>query len=87
MLQFMLGSSYRYLWRVWVQDSYIVTESMNWVQHRFEGATPAARHKHTCATLGTQIFVFGGMEAPPVGFNDIYILDTQPSDDKQQGKD
>jgi len=55
---------------------------MNWVQHRFEGAVPAARHKHTCATLGTQIFVFGGMEAPPLGFNDIYILDTQPSDEK-----
>lgn len=56
------------------------TESMNWVQHRFEGNAPTSRHKHTCSTLGAQIFIFGGMEAPPVGFSDLYILDTQPED-------
>lgn len=56
------------------------TESMNWVQHRFEGNAPSARHKHTCSTLGAQIFIFGGMEAPPVGFSDLYILDTQPEE-------
>lgn len=56
------------------------TESMNWVQHRFEGNAPTSRHKHTCSTMGSQIFIFGGMEAPPVGFSDLYILDTQPED-------
>jgi hypothetical protein len=55
-------------------------ESMNWVQHRFEGNAPTSRHKHTCSTLGAQIFIFGGMEAPPVGFSDLYILDTQPEE-------
>lgn len=53
---------------------------MNWVQHRFEGNAPSARHKHTCSTLSTQIFIFGGMEAPPVGFSDLYMLDTLPED-------
>lgn len=56
------------------------TESMNWVQHRFEGNAPTSRHKHTCSTIGAQIFIFGGMEAPPVGFSDLYILDTQPEE-------
>jgi hypothetical protein len=63
---------------------------MNWVQHRFEGNAPSARHKHTCSTLGVQIFIFGGMEAPPVGFSDLYILDTQPEEKtigmKREGK-
>lgn len=56
------------------------TESMNWVQHRFEGNAPTSRHKHTCSTMGAQIFIFGGMEAPPVGFSDLFILDTQPEE-------
>lgn len=61
------------------------TESMNWVQHRFEGNAPSSRHKHTCSTLGAQVFIFGGMEAPPVGFSDLYVLDTQPEDKNELG--
>ena len=64
---------------------WVFLESMNWVQHRFEGNAPTSRHKHTCSTLGAQIFIFGGMEAPPVGFSDLYVLDTQP-EDKSVGK-
>eukprot|EP01112_Ceratiomyxa_fruticulosa_P007534 TRINITY_DN195_c1_g1_i1.p1 TRINITY_DN195_c1_g1~~TRINITY_DN195_c1_g1_i1.p1 ORF type:complete len:897 (+),score=204.07 TRINITY_DN195_c1_g1_i1:314-3004(+) len=60
------------------------TESMNWVQHKFENSgpnsvvCPSPRHKHTMSIHGCQIFVFGGMEAPPTGFNDVYMLETQP---------
>jgi hypothetical protein len=61
------------------------SESMNWVQHRFEGNAPTSRHKHTCSTLGAQVFIFGGMEAPPVGFSDLYILDTQPEEKSTSG--
>lgn len=68
-----------------VSSLFALSESMNWVQHRFEGNAPSARHKHTCSTLLAQIFIFGGMEAPPVGFSDLYILDTQPEEKPVNG--
>eukprot|EP01116_Phalansterium_solitarium_P003899 TRINITY_DN14736_c0_g1_i1.p1 TRINITY_DN14736_c0_g1~~TRINITY_DN14736_c0_g1_i1.p1 ORF type:complete len:616 (+),score=156.43 TRINITY_DN14736_c0_g1_i1:213-2060(+) len=59
-------------------DVYVLeTESQRWVQLPPAGQhVPSPRHKHTASMLGpTQMVIFAGMEAPPNGFNDIYVLD------------
>eukprot|EP01113_Clastostelium_recurvatum_P027081 TRINITY_DN3261_c0_g1_i1.p1 TRINITY_DN3261_c0_g1~~TRINITY_DN3261_c0_g1_i1.p1 ORF type:complete len:845 (-),score=249.62 TRINITY_DN3261_c0_g1_i1:56-2590(-) len=70
--------------RCYSQMYVLHTESMNWVKHKDPGPghpVPAPRHKHTVSIIGTQMFLFGGMEAPPVGFNDVFMLETQPGSD------
>ena len=43
------------------------------------GKLPAPRHKHSACLIGNQVWFFGGMDAPPNGFNDFYVLTLSPS--------
>ncbi len=51
-----------------------ITIKLN-VQSRARGQMPSHRYRHTAVTLGTSMFVFGGIDCFQKRFNDLYMLD------------
>ncbi|KAM4706742.1 uncharacterized protein O3C94_000288 [Discoglossus pictus] len=52
------------------------TVSENWVPVKTSGAIPDARAGHVFATVGQQIYMFGGCSTDHIYYNDVHILDT-----------
>ncbi len=49
------------------------TTTMKWYQIA-QTAPPLPRHKHGACINGNQVFTFGGLQEPPCGFGDLYVL-------------
>jgi hypothetical protein len=55
--------------------------AMAWYQPRSQNFAPQARHKHSACVLNNQIWIFGGLQDPPKGFNDLHVLNLMASKD------
>ncbi|KAL2642336.1 hypothetical protein R1flu_009923 [Riccia fluitans] len=51
------------------------TSKSTWSKPMVKGSTPTPRDSHTCTTVGSRLFVFGGTDGNSP-LNDLHILDT-----------
>lgn len=58
--------------------SWIITVKQTWSKPMVKGGAPSPRDSHSCNTVGTSLFVFGGTDGK-TPLQDLYILDTSNS--------
>ena len=54
---------------------YVHSEDNSWSQPEVSGSPPCSRHGHVSVTVGTDIYIHGGMAGTDM-FDDLYKFDT-----------
>lgn len=55
---------------------YNFVETKAWSRPRLQGEVPIRRRGHTAVSIGTKIYIFGGIVDEGVYMNELIILDT-----------